>query len=82
MTTPLAAKWSNGRVWRTRDAAGWLGLAASPTFALMACIAANGLPRLTICSPASGMLPIDGMASMYLLMSVFNLSPWLKLAFR
>ena len=82
MTTSLVPKWSNGRMWRARDAAGWLGLAASPTLALMACVAANGSPRLTICSPTSGMLPIDGMASMYLLMSVFHLSPWLKLAFR
>jgi hypothetical protein len=27
------------------------------------------------------MLPTDGMSAMYLLMSLFHLSPWLKLAF-
>lgn len=27
-------------------------------------------------------LPVDGMAAMYLLMSLFNLSPWLTLATR
>jgi hypothetical protein len=74
MTTPLA------RDLRNRNAGGWLGLAASPTFALMAWNAASDAPR--VCAPASGMLPIDGMAWMYLLMSVFHLSPWLKLAFR
>ena len=81
MTAPLAAQWSNERVSRGRDAGGWLGLAASPSFALMAWIAASDAPQMTMCLPASGMLPIGGMASMYLLMSLFHLSPWLKLAF-
>ena len=82
MTMSLATKWSSRPVGRVRTAAGWLGLAAAPTYALMAGIAAHGSPRFAICSMASGMLPIDGMASMYLLMSVFHLAPWLKLAFR
>jgi hypothetical protein len=82
MTTPLAAKWSNGLAWRARGASGGLSLVASPTFALMAWIAVIDPHRITMCSPASGMPPIDGMAWMYLLMSVFHLSPWLKLVFR
>ena len=65
---------------RPRDAAGWIGLAASPTFAVMAWIAATDAPAIAICSSTSGMLPMDGMARMYLLMSLFHVSPWLKLA--
>ena len=59
---------------------GWLGLAASPTFALMAWIAASDAPPMALCSSGAGALPIDGMTAMYLLMSLFHLSPWLKLA--
>jgi len=82
MTMPLTASLNDGRQRRARGAAAWLGLAASPTFALMASLAASGSPRLSICSSASGMLPIDGMTWMYLLLGVFHLSPWLKLALR
>jgi len=81
MTTLTAAKQRNAGAWRARGAAGWIGLAASPTFALMAWIAATDAPRIALCSSASDMPPIDGMAWMYLLMSLFHLSPWLKLAF-
>jgi hypothetical protein len=66
--------------WPGRGAAGWLGLAASPTFAFMAWIAANDAPRVALCSSGSSLLPIDGMTAMYLLMGLFHLSPWLKLA--
>jgi hypothetical protein len=81
MTTPTAAKKRDTGMWRARDASGWIGLAASPTFAPMAWIAATDAPRMAICASASDMLPIDGMAWMYLLMSLFHVSPWLKLAF-
>jgi hypothetical protein len=64
-----------------RGIAKWLCLAASPTFALMAWIAAHGAPPMVVCSSGPGMLPIDGMPAMYFLMSLFHLSPWLKLAF-
>jgi hypothetical protein len=80
MTTFLAANNGRASAWQARGAAFWLGLAASPTFAFMAWIEANDAPPIALCS--SGMLPIDGMAAMYLLMSLFHLSPWLKLAGR
>lgn len=64
---------------QSRDAASWLGLAASPTFALMAWNSANDTQAM-MCSPGSGILAIGGMAWMYLLMSLFHLSPWLKLS--
>ncbi len=60
----------------------WLGLAAAPTFALMAWVAAADAPRIPICSSTSGVLPVDAMAWMYLLMSLFHLPPWLKRASR
>jgi hypothetical protein len=56
----------------------WLGLAAAPTFALMAWISTVG-SSMTMCSAASPFMPINDMALMYLLMSLFHLSPWLKL---
>lgn len=64
---------------RSGDITGWLVLAASPTFASMAWISANDI-QVSICASPPGMLPISGMAFMYLLMSLFHLSPWLKLA--
>jgi hypothetical protein len=58
----------------------WLCLAASPTFALMAWIAAHHASPMMLCSSGPGMLPMGGMSAMYLLMSLFHLPPWLKLA--
>jgi hypothetical protein len=78
MTTPSAASKSAARAWQARGASSWLSLAASPTFALMARMAANHAPPIAICSQS--ILPIDGMTTMYVLMSLFHLSPWLKLA--
>jgi hypothetical protein len=80
MTTSPAANKGDERAWQPRGAAGWLGLAASPTFALMAWIAANQVPPIALCASDSGILPIDSMSAMYVLMSLFHLSPWLKLA--
>jgi hypothetical protein len=80
MITTSAANKGSARPWHARGAAGWLGLAASPTFALMAWIAANDAPPHAFCSSGSSFLPIDGMTAMYGLMSLFHLSPWLKLA--
>nr|WP_274631239.1 hypothetical protein [Mesorhizobium shangrilense] len=63
----------------TIDAADRLGLAVAPTFALMAWISAVGSPGITMCSAASAFAPINEMALMYVLMSLFHLSPWMKL---
>lgn len=46
----------------------------------MAWLAAGDATML--CSPAPGMLPMDGMTWMYLLMGLFHLPPWLGLASR
>ena len=80
MTPFPATNKAGARAWRARGAAAWLALAASPTFALMAWIAANDAPPIALCSSGSGIMPIGGMTAMYLLMSLFHLSPWLTLA--
>jgi hypothetical protein len=61
------------------DLGRWLGFAAAPTFALMAWISTVGSPGMTMCSAASPFIAINDMALMYLLMSLFHVSPWLKL---
>jgi hypothetical protein len=63
------------------DLADWLGLAAAPTFALMALLTGvpGGAPPDLLCAMAQGASPLGGMAAMYLLMSAFHLGPWLKL---
>lgn len=76
MTTSSTTSNPNTATRRSHDVICWLGLAASPTFALMAWISAND-PQAMMCSPASGLLPIGGMAWMYALMGLFHLSPWL-----
>ncbi len=58
----------------------WLGLAAAPTFALMALLTGVQSGQQDIlCSATHGASPLNGMAVMYLLMSAFHLAPWLKL---
>jgi hypothetical protein len=60
--------------------AGWLCLAATPTFAVMALLAGvlGGDPLDVLCTAGHGS-PLDGMVPMYLLMSAFHAPPWLKL---
>lgn len=60
-------------------AADWLGLAAAPTFALMALWTAmsSGQPDV-LCTSMHGASPLNGMALMYALMSAFHAAPWLK----
>ncbi|MGZ5813214.1 MAG: hypothetical protein ACXWJR_06065 [Xanthobacteraceae bacterium] len=61
-------------------AAGWLSLAAAPTFAIMALLTGvlgGGAPDM-VCLSMQGS-PLSGMVPMYLLMSAFHSAPWLKL---
>ena len=63
--------------------AGWLGLAAAPTFAVMALligVASGGADMM--CSAAHGVSPLSGMVPMYVLMSAFHAAPWLNLVSR
>ena len=58
-----------------------LCLAATPTFAFMALqtkLSGNGLSS-SICSATEASSPLVGMAAMYVLMSLFHLTPWLRL---
>lgn len=56
-----------------------LGFAATPLFALLALVSALSMSGLSLCSSTLPLLPINDMALMYLLMSVFHASPWLRL---
>jgi hypothetical protein len=58
----------------------WLGLAATPTFAIMAVLTAmlGGGPMDMLCSGGHAS-PLGGMVPMYLLMSAFHSAAWLKL---
>lgn len=63
-------------------AADWLALVAAPTFAVMAVLTLvfeSHTPTL-LCAAMPGAAPMNGMAAMYLLMSVFHLAPWLRFA--
>ena len=61
-------------------AAGWLGFAAAPTFAIMALWTGlfSGQPDM-LCMAMQGSSPMSGMTVMYLLMSAFHAAPWLRL---
>jgi hypothetical protein len=64
-----------------RGAVHWLGLAAAPTFAIMALLTGvlgGGAPDV-LCSAAHDASPLSGMVPMYLLMTAFHSAPWLKL---
>jgi hypothetical protein len=63
-------------------AAGWLSLAAAPTFAVMALLTVISGAADVMCSAANSGTSLSGMAPMYLLMSAFHLAPWLKLLSR
>lgn len=78
MTSVATTDSGNALLKPTAGIAGGLGLAAAPTFALMAGISAFGSPDTAMCSPVSPLVPINQMALMYLLMSLFHLSPWLR----
>jgi hypothetical protein len=62
-------------------AADWLGLAAAPTFAIMALLTGvlGGGPPDMLCSAGQDASPLSGMVLMYMLMSAFHSAPWLRL---
>ena len=64
-----------------RGMAKWLGLAAAPTFAVMALLTAvSGEGHMAmLCTTVPAPSWLGGMVPMYLLMSAFHLAPWLKL---
>jgi hypothetical protein len=65
-------------------AADWLGLAAAPTFAIMALltgVVGGGSPDM-LCSAMQDASPLGGMVPMYLLMCAFHSAPWLSLISR
>jgi hypothetical protein len=63
------------------SAADCLGLAAAPTFAAMALLAgvSGGGPADMLCAALRDASPLGGMVPMYVLMSVFHVTPWLKM---
>ena len=76
---------ATGRERRTKaalGAAGWLSLAAAPTFAIMALLTSvlGSGNMAMICAAGQEPSSLGGMVPMYLLMSAFHLAPWLKLA--
>jgi hypothetical protein len=74
-----AAAGGNGKP-AALGAAGWLSLAAAPTFAAMALLTGVlGDNADMMCMAAHGQSPMNGMVSMYLLMSLFHSAPWLRL---
>ncbi|HET7806109.1 MAG TPA: hypothetical protein VFL53_17860 [Pseudolabrys sp.] len=64
-------------------AAGWLGLAATPTFGIMALWTGlfSGQPDM-LCMGMQDASPLNGMALMYALMCAFHAAPWLRLISR
>ncbi|CAM5767154.1 hypothetical protein LMIY3S_02066 [Labrys miyagiensis] len=66
---------------RRRGIGEWLCLAATPVFATMAFLTTIGGSADMMCSAVGGAFSLNGMATMYLLMSVFHMPPWLRLMF-
>ena len=71
---------AGGEVVAASRLARWLGLAATPTFAVMAVLTAvlGGGPVEMLCSGGHGSM-LGGMVPMYLLMSAFHAAAWLRL---
>ena len=81
VTSPASATAGASRdgVVAARHLARWLGLAATPTFTIMALLtAAFDGPAELLCAAGHG-TSLSGMVPMYLLMSAFHSAAWLKL---
>ncbi|WP_297911815.1 hypothetical protein [Thiomonas sp.] len=60
----------------------WIGLAASPSFGLMALGSVLAGTRVdALCGAMQGSSALFGMTAMYLLMAVFHLPPWVRLLY-
>jgi hypothetical protein len=68
----------------TLAAADYICLAAAPTFVIMAVLtgAFGGISASMLCSGMADTSSVGGMAPMYLLMSAFHSTPWLRLISR
>jgi len=62
--------------------AGWLSLAATPAFGIMAAYTGLSGGSDMICSNMPDAFSPSGMAMMYALMSVFHAAPWVTLLAR
>jgi hypothetical protein len=79
----IATRDETGRRHAALGAAGWLGLAAAPTFAVMALLTwVSSAGADMMCLSAHDASPLSGMIPMYAMMSAFHLAPWLKLSSR
>lgn len=80
----IAARNETGRRFAAAPgAADWLGLAAAPTFAVMALLTSvSGDGADMICATMRDASPFGGMVPMYLLMVLFHAGPWFRLISR
>jgi hypothetical protein len=85
--TPLPAATAHVRtpagamlIGKAPDLADWLGLAAAPTFAIMALLTGilGGSSADMLCSAMQASSPWCGMVAMYVLMSAFHSAPWIR----
>ncbi len=81
MTTHTIGMREDWRTAATLGAADCICFGAAPTFAVMALVAGvlGGGSQDMSCAAMQHTSPLSGMALMYMLMSAFHSTPWLKL---
>ena len=84
MTTCTFAAHQQRRTDRALGAGDWIGLAATPTFAVIALMTGlfDGSPHDAFCATTQDAVALSGMTVMYVLMAVFHTTPWLRLIAR